>query len=178
MYLRGIDPARVLTGSVGADDAAKGPKECATDKRVQVQLAPLERPAIMIRRLSLCFVAPLALVFACKGEHGSTDVPGTTPPPSMSASASEAQDVGAPITDARLATAIIDAMALDPVLRSQSVHPSVADGAVTLTGTVRTLAAKRRATRLVADFKGVAGQRRDPREGLRPDRRGDHEGRA
>jgi len=70
-------------------------------------------------------------------------------------------DVGAPIPDAQLAGAISESLASDPVLRAQPVHVSVADGAVTLTGTVRTLAAKWRSDRFVAGFKGVVGVTND-----------------
>jgi osmotically-inducible protein OsmY len=60
-----------------------------------------------------------------------------------------------PIADAQLASALTESLAFDPVLRAQPLHVTVADGAATLTGTVRTLAGKWRATRLVAEFKGV-----------------------
>ena len=110
----------------------------------------------MVRYLSFCVASALALLPACKGERGSADAPGTAPP-SMPASAASAQDVPAPIPDAQILSGITEALARDPVLRSQPVHVSVAEGAVTLTGTVRTLAARWRATRLVADFKGVVG---------------------
>jgi osmotically-inducible protein OsmY len=108
----------------------------------------------MVRLLSLC-LAPLALVPACKGDHGLTFAPGASSAPSTSTNARQAQVADAPIADAQLASAITEAIARDPVLRSLPLHPSAADGAVTLTGTVRTLAAKWRATRLVASFKGV-----------------------
>jgi osmotically-inducible protein OsmY len=96
------------------------------------------------RLLSLCFAVPLVLVSACRGEHAPT-----------STRASGERDAGSPIADAQLASAITEAMARDLVLRSQPPHPSVASGAVTLTGSVRTLAAKWRARRLVAGLKGV-----------------------
>ncbi|MGH7295963.1 MAG: BON domain-containing protein, partial [Polyangiaceae bacterium] len=60
-----------------------------------------------------------------------------------------------PIPDARLAVAITDAIAADPVLRSEAVRVSVASGQVMLGGTVRTLAQKWRAERLAGGFKGA-----------------------
>ena len=40
LVANGIDASRVVTASMGAEDAAKAPKEWATDRRVQIQLVP------------------------------------------------------------------------------------------------------------------------------------------
>lgn len=40
LVTNGIDPARIVTASMGADDAANAPKEWAVDRRVQIQLVP------------------------------------------------------------------------------------------------------------------------------------------
>jgi osmotically-inducible protein OsmY len=61
----------------------------------------------------------------------------------------------APIPDVRLASAIDEVIDRDPVLHSH-VHVAVADGVVTLSGAVATVAADWRAARLVSDFKGAA----------------------
>jgi osmotically-inducible protein OsmY len=61
-----------------------------------------------------------------------------------------------PVPDARLEAAIADSIGRDAILSPQSIHATVANGAVTLTGTVRTLAQKWRAGRVVADFKGAS----------------------
>jgi osmotically-inducible protein OsmY len=64
-----------------------------------------------------------------------------------------APDAGTP--DSRLAAAIRASFARDPALRSQSVKVQVADGAVTLDGSVPTLAARWRAVQLVQAFRGA-----------------------
>jgi peptidoglycan-associated lipoprotein len=40
LVANGIDAAHVVTASMGAEDAAKAPKAWATDRRVQIQVAP------------------------------------------------------------------------------------------------------------------------------------------
>ena len=75
--------------------------------------------------------------------------------PPAAPSQTEAPEAAAPIPDAKLAAAIEGAIAGDPVLHAQALHLSVVGGEVTLRGTVSTLAAERRAGRLVAGFKGA-----------------------
>ena len=110
-------------------------------------------------RSSSLLLLTLLVAPACKADHGSSgaasaSVSSAAPGPS---SASTPQGPrAAPISDARIAGAVTDAIAADPVLRSQAVHVSVASGQVALGGTVRTLAQKRRAERLVGGFKGAA----------------------
>jgi osmotically-inducible protein OsmY len=102
-------------------------------------------------------VASLSAFLACQ-EHepnqsasASATVAAVSP---TAPSAGEAPDATAPIPDAKLAVAIEGALARDPVL--QTVHvASVANGEVTLGGTVPTLAEERRAAKLVATFKGA-----------------------
>jgi hypothetical protein len=112
----------------------------------------------MHRSLSLSLAAALACLPACKGEHGpgSTGTSTTASAPATSATVTgDPLDMSPPIADAQLASALTESLAFDPVLRAQPLHVTVADRAVTLTGTVRTLAGKWRATRLVAELKGV-----------------------
>jgi peptidoglycan-associated lipoprotein len=40
LVANGIDASHIVTASMGAEDAAKAPKEWATDRRVQIQLMP------------------------------------------------------------------------------------------------------------------------------------------
>jgi peptidoglycan-associated lipoprotein len=40
LVANGIDPVHVVTASMGAEDAAKAPKNWATDRRVQIQIVP------------------------------------------------------------------------------------------------------------------------------------------
>ena len=107
--------------------------------------------------LSAAAMASLCFFPACQ-EHdpnrsaGPSATVAVVPP--AAPNAAEAPDATAPIPDAKLAIAIEGALARDPVL--QAVHvASVANGEVTLRGTVATLAAERRANQLVATFKGA-----------------------
>jgi osmotically-inducible protein OsmY len=68
----------------------------------------------------------------------------------------ESSKLYAPISDDMLKSAIDAALARDPVLRSLPIHAIVASGAVTLAGTVPTLAAKWRAAQLAGDLKGAS----------------------
>lgn len=86
--------------------------------------------------------------------HRRQQVPPWAAPASASASAGTTPDSSAPIPDARLASAIDAVIDRDPLLRSR-VHVAVANGVVTLSGTVATVAADWRASRLVSDFKGA-----------------------
>jgi hyperosmotically inducible protein len=67
-----------------------------------------------------------------------------------------AADANAPISDAKLASAIEESLARDPMLHSQPIRVSVMKGELTLDGTVRTLAAKWRAAKFAETFKGVS----------------------
>jgi osmotically-inducible protein OsmY len=64
--------------------------------------------------------------------------------------------LAAPLPDTRLSNAIRQAIQRDPELGSQEIRASVANGDVTLGGTVPTLSAKNRAAQLVSRFKGVS----------------------
>ena len=60
-----------------------------------------------------------------------------------------------PIADPRLAKAIQHAISRDPVLRSEPIHVSVTHGEVSLAGSVPDVAAKWRASKVAATFKGA-----------------------
>lgn len=101
----------------------------------------------------------LAVLPGCRDDHGPTGGPTTTtslaPAASLSGSGAETASATTTIPDAKLAGAIDESFALDPVLSSSGVHASVANGSVTLSGTVPTLGAKWRAARLADTFKGA-----------------------
>jgi osmotically-inducible protein OsmY len=59
------------------------------------------------------------------------------------------------ISDASIGSAFDDASALDPILRTTSVHARVVNGDVTLTGAVSAVPAKNRAEELVGTLKGA-----------------------
>jgi osmotically-inducible protein OsmY len=77
----------------------------------------------------------------------------TAPAPSASA---EDDNANAPIPDTKLASAIEESLAREPMLHSQPIHASVTKGELMLDGTVRTLAAKWRAAKFAETFKGIA----------------------
>jgi osmotically-inducible protein OsmY len=111
---------------------------------------------------SFVVLALAVVVLSCDGDHrtvGSApvaaDAASAAPRPSLSASAAVAVEGSAPIPDERLASALEESIERDPAFLSQGLHVAVAKGAVTLTGTVRTLARKWRAAQLVDAFKGV-----------------------
>jgi osmotically-inducible protein OsmY len=111
-------------------------------------------------KTSLLALALVVVASACDGEHrtpGSAPVAAdaATGAPRASASALVTA-ASAPIPDARLESAIEESIARDPALHSQRLHVAVTNGAVTLTGAVRTLARKWRAAQLADGFKGVA----------------------
>lgn len=92
---------------------------------------------------------------ACKNsEHESA---ASAPPATLSPTvpSSESSTLYAPIADDMLESAIEGALARDPLVRTQTVRVAVASGAVTLSGTVSTLAAKWRAAQVADDFKGA-----------------------
>ena len=79
------------------------------------------------------------------------------PSSALQGAAPSASEPGsAPISDASLASAITESVAGDPVLHSQHIQVSVVNGAVTLAGDVRSLAADWRVRRLIAEFKGAS----------------------
>jgi hyperosmotically inducible protein len=78
-----------------------------------------------------------------------------TTTPAVSASAA-ADDANAPIPDTKLASAIEESLARDPMLHSQRIRASVTNGELILDGTVRTLAAKWRAAKFAETFKGIS----------------------
>jgi osmotically-inducible protein OsmY len=82
-------------------------------------------------------------------------LPAAPTPPLAAARVVETPYANAPIPDAKLAHAIEEAIARDPVLESQSIHVSVKNGDVAITGSVPTLAATWRVARLVASFRGA-----------------------
>jgi osmotically-inducible protein OsmY len=103
-------------------------------------------------RASVCLGAALAVLSACKSEHAptssastSTDTPVAAKPPPLPAA----------IPDAQVESAIDELLTRDPVLKAQPIHVTVSGGAVTLTGTVRTLAQKWRAARLASGLRGA-----------------------
>jgi osmotically-inducible protein OsmY len=114
-------------------------------------------------KASLVALALVVVVPACDGAHRtrgsarvSADAASGGPRPSLSASGVVAAASSAPIPDARVETAIAESIARDPALHSHGLHVAVTNGAVTLTGAVRTLARKWRAAQLADAFKGVA----------------------
>lgn len=113
--------------------------------------------AARYRLLFACVVASFALP-ACHrrlepAQRETISAAVLAPPPVIH----ETTDAGAPIDDTMLSSAIREAILRDPVLRSQGIHASVANGDVTLDGSTRTLAAKTRAAELIEGFKGVSG---------------------
>ena len=107
----------------------------------------------------------IAVETGCKSEHDpaatwpapeTVDSTAALPMPSVPPSADDTSNVGAPIPDTRLTSAIVESFEREPALRTQHVHVSVTHGAVMLGGTVPTLAAKWRAAKLVDDFKGAS----------------------
>ena len=97
----------------------------------------------------------VAAVLVWRARHRQQLPPWAAPAVSAPASAGVTPYSSAPIPDVRLASAIDEVIDRDPVLHSH-VHVAVADGVVTLSGAVATVAADWRAARLVSDFKGAA----------------------
>jgi hypothetical protein len=107
--------------------------------------------------------ASLAALPACKnngdssarGPASANTASNQATAPALSASAAAA-DANAPIPDTKLASAIEESLARDPMLHSQPIRVSVMKGELTLDGTVRMLAAKWRAATFAEGFKGIS----------------------
>jgi osmotically-inducible protein OsmY len=153
-----IDAARVVLASMGAEDAAR---HGGNERRIGVAgSSPFpehNEDLAMTRSLSLLLgaAAALACVTACRDEHGIAGPAPTSSGAPSAASPPPPAPLTAPIADAKLASALEEAFALDPVLHAAALRASVANGAVTIAGSVPTLAAKWRAARLAATFKGA-----------------------
>ncbi len=107
--------------------------------------------------LGCCLAASLAVLPACNDRHAGSSMTTADDParPGASASAAATTYADASIPDEKLRSALEEAMARDAVLQGLPIHVTVGNGNVVLFGSVPTLAAKWRATRLVGNFKGA-----------------------
>jgi osmotically-inducible protein OsmY len=112
-------------------------------------------PRYLPRSVALIGIVGLAVAAVVWRTHRRHEVPAwAAAAASASASAGMAPYTSAPVPDESVASALEELIESDPVLHSR-VHVAVADGIVTLSGTVGTVAADWRACRLVSDFRGA-----------------------